>query len=90
MQEGKLLLSLSIIENSLIQNWIKCRVDSGKEKLVYSHRMSLVEPVFDNNGTNKGINRFSLSGKKKAQGQRQLLCIVHNIEKLANYAEIVA
>jgi len=50
-------------------DWMKQRVDSNKGKQIYSHRMSVVEPVFGNIGTNKGLNRFSLRGKKKVQGQ---------------------
>ncbi|MBL7005320.1 MAG: transposase [Gammaproteobacteria bacterium] len=38
---------------------MKHRVDSTKGKLIYSHRMSVIEPVFGNIGTNKGLNRFS-------------------------------
>jgi len=69
-------------------DWMKQRVDSDKGKLIYSHRMSVVEPVFGNIGTNKGLNRFSLRGKKKVQGQWQLYCLIHNIEKLKNYGEL--
>ena len=69
-------------------DWMKHRVDSDKGKLIYSHRMSVVEPVFGNIGTNKGLNRFSLRGKKKVQGQWQLFCMIHNIEKLANYGDM--
>lgn len=69
-------------------DWMKHRVDSSKGKLIYSHRMSVVEPVFGNIGTNKRLNRFSLRSKKKVQGQWQLFCMVHNIEKLANYGEL--
>ena len=71
-------------------DWMKRRVDSPKGKLIYSHRMSVVEPVFGNIGTNKRLNRFSLRGKKKVQGQWQLYCIVHNIEKLKNYGQLAA
>ena len=71
-------------------DWMKRRVDSVKGKLIYSHRMSVVEPVFGNIGTNKGLNRFSLRGKKKVQGQWQLYCLIHNIEKLKNYGELAA
>ncbi|TVQ70510.1 MAG: IS1182 family transposase [Oceanospirillales bacterium] len=66
-------------------DWMKHRVDSPKGKQIYSHRMSVVEPVFGNIGTNKGLNRFSLRGKSKVQGQWQLFCLVHNVEKLAKY-----
>ena len=70
-------------------DWMKLRVDSPKGKEIYSHRMSVVEPVFGNIGTNKRLNRFSLRGKRKVQGQWQLYCLVHNIEKIANYGELL-
>ncbi|MEW8152319.1 MAG: transposase, partial [Candidatus Thiodiazotropha endolucinida] len=66
------------------------RVDSEAGKQIYSHRMSTVEPVFGNIGTNKGLNRFTLRGKRKVQGQWQLYCMVHNIEKIMNYGRITA
>ena len=68
--------------------WMQRRVDSQYGKQVYGHRMSVVEPVFANIGTQKGLNRFSLRGKNKVQGQWQLYCMVHNIEKIANYGTI--
>lgn len=68
--------------------WMQRRVDSPYGKEVYGHRMSVVEPVFANIGTQKGLNRFSLRGKNKVQGQWQLYCLVHNIEKIANYGTI--
>jgi len=69
-------------------DWMKNRVDSEKGKLIYSHRMSVVEPVFGNIGSNKGLNRFSLRSKKKVQAQWQLYCMIQNIEKLKNYGEL--
>ena len=38
----------------------------------------------------KNLKRFSLRGKDKVQGQWQLFCLIHNIEKLKNYGELVA
>ena len=71
-------------------DWMKHRVDSQQGKAIYGHRMSVVEPVFGNIGNNKRLNRFSLRSKKKVQGQWQLYCLVHNIEKLANYGQLAA
>ena len=65
--------------------WMKQRVDSDKGKQIYGHRMSVVEPVFGNIGSNKRLNRFSLRSQKKVQAQWQLFSLVHNIEKLTNY-----
>ena len=66
-------------------DWMRQRIDSDRGKQIYSHRMSVVEPVFANICTNKGLRRFSLRGKTKVQSQWQLYCLIHNIEKLTNY-----
>ena len=71
-------------------DWMKQRVDSAAGKHIYSQRMSVVEPVFANIGTNKGLTRFSLRGRRKVQGQWQLYCLIHNIEKLKNYGNWAA
>jgi len=71
-------------------DWMKKRVDSIKGKQIYGHRMSVVEPVFGNIGTNKRLNRFSLRGKTKVQGQWQLFCLVQNVEKLMRYGNLGA
>jgi hypothetical protein len=34
---------------------------------------------------NEGLNRFTLRGRQKVDGQWKLYCLVHNIEKLANH-----
>jgi len=47
-------------------DWMKHRVDISKGKeIYYSHRISVVEPVFGNIGATKRLNRFSLRGKKE-------------------------
>ena len=71
-------------------DWMKHRVDSDYGKQVYGHRMSVIEPIFGNIEHNKGLKRFSLRGKTKVNGQWQLYCLVHNIEKLKNYGQIAA
>ena len=71
-------------------DWMRHRIESEHGKHIYSHRMSVVEPVFANIGTNKGLRRFSLRGKTKVQGQWQWYCLVHNIEKLKNYGALAA
>jgi hypothetical protein len=69
-------------------DWMKERIDSVAGKAIYSKRMSVVEPVFGNLTANKGLKRFSLRGQKKVQGQWQLYCLVHNIEKLQNFGSL--
>ncbi len=80
--------SITVDTKQTATDWMKRRVDSKLGKFYYNHRMSTVEPVFANIGTQKRLNRFSLRGKAKVQGQWQLYCLVHNIEKIANYGNL--
>jgi hypothetical protein len=81
-------VSFTLDQGKSATAWMKRRVDSKLGKYYYSHRMSVVEPVFANIGTQKGLNRFSLRGREKVQGQWRLYCMVHNIEKLMRYGAI--
>ena len=67
--------------------WMRQRIDSMKGKEIYAERLAVVEPVFGNIRSNKGLNRFSLRGKEKVNGQWQLFCLVHNIGKINQYAK---
>jgi len=57
-KKRQIVVDAHILEHKRKHNytdWMKHRVDSDKGKLIYSHRMSVVEPVFGNIGTNKGL-----------------------------------
>jgi len=58
-------------------------VDSDAGRARIGERFATVEPVFGNLRHNKGLDRFSLRGRTKVDGQWKLYCLVHNIEKLA-------
>jgi transposase len=62
------------------------KVDSEKGRKIYPQRMAIVEPVFANIRTQKRLDRFTLRGKIKVSIQWMLYCMVHNIEKITNYA----
>ena len=64
--------------------WMKKRVDGVKGKQIYAERLAVVEPVFGNIRANKGLDRFSLRGKDKVNGQWHLFSLVHNIEKMSH------
>jgi transposase len=67
---------------------MKERIDSPDGRFRYSRRLGTVEPVFGNINTTKRLNRFSLRGKRKVNGQWLMFCMVHNIEKLQRYGQI--
>jgi len=47
----------------------------------YAYRIQIIEPVFSNITHCKKLDRFSLRGKKKVNGQWLLYCMVHNLGK---------
>lgn len=69
-------------------HWMRERIDTERGKEIYSHRMSVVEPVFANICGNKHLNRFSHRGRNKVDMQWKLFSMVHNIEKLSKYGHI--
>jgi transposase len=61
------------------------RIDSPAGRLAYGQRFATVEPVFGNLCSNKGLDRFTLRGRAKVDGQWKLFCLDHDIEKLAHH-----
>jgi transposase len=61
------------------------KIESNKGRKIYPQRMAIVEPVFANIRARKRMDWFSLRGKIKVNIQWLLYCMVHNIEKIANY-----
>jgi hypothetical protein len=64
---------------------MKRRIDAPEVRRRYARRFATVEPVFGNLCANKGLDRFTLRGRAKVDGQWKLFCLVHNIEKLARH-----
>jgi len=61
------------------------KVETAIGKRIYPQRVAIVEPVFANIRTQKRMDKFTLRGKIKVNIQWLLYCMVHNIEKIANY-----
>jgi phospholipid N-methyltransferase len=64
---------------------MKRKIDSPLGRIIYGRRIATVEPVFANLRHNKRLDRFTLRSRPKVNAQWQLYCMVHNIEKIANY-----
>ncbi|MGD9237793.1 MAG: IS1182 family transposase [Desulfobacterales bacterium] len=73
-------------EKSNFSKAMQNKVDSAKGREIYPQRFAIVEPVFANIKTQKRLNRFTLRGKVKVNIQWMLYCMVHNIEKIMNFA----
>jgi hypothetical protein len=61
------------------------KIDSPEGRKIYPQRIGVAEPVFGNIRAAKRLDRFTLRGKTKVNIQWLLYCMVHNIEKIANY-----
>ena len=61
------------------------KIDTEKGRNIYNQRIAIVEPVFANIKCMKRLDRFTLRGKIKVNIQWVLYCMVHNMEKIANY-----
>jgi transposase len=64
------------------------KIDTEEGRRIYSRRFAIIEPVFGNIRSQKRLDRFTLRGKVKVNIQWLLYCMVHNMEKIANYATI--
>ncbi len=80
-----MLIYIKDAEETLSQKMI-AKIDTKEAREIYSRRLGIVEPVFGNTRTQKRLDRFTLRGKKKVNIQWMLYCMVHNIEKISNYA----
>ena len=65
---------------------MKRKIDTKEGRSTYSKRLGIVEPVFGNIRAQKGMDRFTLRGRKKVNIQWKLYCLVHNVEKLGKHS----
>jgi transposase len=66
---------------------MKQKIDTPEGRRTYSKRLGIVEPVFGNIRSCKRMDRFTLRGQLKVNIQWMLYCLVHNIEKIANFGK---
>lgn len=64
---------------------MRAKIDLPESRPIYARRLAIVEPVFANIRTAKGMDRFTYRGKDKVNTQWLLYCLVHNLEKIAHY-----
>lgn len=76
---------LEIAETATYERKVAAKLASPAGQTIYVRRQSLVEPVFGNLKFNFGFRRFSLRGLARVKGEFLLLCIAHNLKKLAKW-----
>ena len=73
-----------------ITDKMRQKIDTPEGRKIYGKRIGIVEPVFGNIRSCKGMDRFTLRGKTKVNIQWKLYCLVHNVEKILNYGKSFA
>lgn len=73
-----------------ITDAMRAKIDTPEGRRIYGKRLAHVEPVFANLREQKRMDRFTVRGWHKVNIQWRLYCLVHNIEKIANYGEMYA
>lgn len=58
-------------------------LDTKEGKRKYSKRKYLVEPVFGDMKYNRNMRQLLLRGRLKAKGEFLIMCIAHNLKKIA-------
>lgn len=74
---------ISISEHYVYEQEMKAKLRTSQGRFVYDQRKCLVEPVFGNIKFNLGFMRYALRGLAKVRGEFLLICIAHNLRKLA-------
>jgi transposase len=64
---------------------MRVKIDLPESRRIYSQRLAIVEPVFGNLRSNKGMDRFTYRGRAKVNVQWLCFCLVHNLEKIARF-----
>ena len=61
------------------------RLDTPEERARDAQRFATAEPVFGTLRWNKQLDRVTLRGQRKVDGQWKLFCLIQHIEKLAHH-----
>ena len=56
--------------------------DRRRARLLYAARKHIVEPVFGQIKSARGIRKFLLRGLEKVAAEWQLICLTHNLLKI--------
>ena len=78
---GRQLLIMKSNEPGSLCRAMREKMSSEEYQERYAYRIQIIEPVFANISYCKGMDRFTLRGDEKVNGQWKLYCMVHNLGK---------
>lgn len=76
---------ISILEYQPFIDKMREKLSTEQGKKIYLTRQITAEPVFGNLSHNLGYRGFLLRGVKKVKGEFSIMCIAHNLLKIAKF-----
>ena len=64
---------------------MRAKLDTPEGKAIYGKRKIIVEPVFGQIKRVMGFTTFMLRGLAKVKGEFNLVCLAHNLKKIASF-----
>lgn len=77
--------TISLDPREYLMQTMRARLATKDGKKKYGKRKYIVEPVFGDMKYNRKMKEVLLRGKIKAKGEFLIMCIAHNLKKIANY-----
>lgn len=77
--------TLSVDPRESLMQKMRTRLESTEGRVKYGKRKWLVEPVFGDMKQNRNYRGLLLRGKMGAMGEFLIMCIAHNLRKIARY-----
>jgi transposase len=77
--------TISLDPREFLMERMRLRLDTKEGKKKYGERKWIVEPVFGDMKQNRNMRGVWLRGKLKARGEFLIMCIAHNLKKIAKY-----
>lgn len=77
--------TVSYDEREPLMQRMRDLLNTKEGQAIYRKRKHMVEPVFGDMKFNRNYQRLLLRTKLKAKGEFMLMCIAHNIRKIAKY-----
>lgn len=69
---------------------MQAKLRTARGKLLYAARKQIVEPVFGQIKSARGIRKFLMRGLEKVSAEWQLICLTHNLLKMWRRASVAA
>lgn len=77
--------TISLDPREFLMQKMRMRLDTKEGRQKYGKRKYMVEPIFGDMKYNRKMREFLLRGKLKAKAEFLIMCIAHNLKKIAKH-----